>query len=112
MQRLCFSLAGVFGLAAVGLAAIGAHLPMDAPEMVRSVAMLLGWHAPALIGLGLWNRRQGFLVAGVLALGMILFAGAVLFRAFGGTSLGPVAPAGGMVLMAGWALLALLAWRR
>lgn len=112
MQRLCFSLAGVFGLLAVALAAVGAHLPLEAPAMVQSVAMLLGWHAPALIGLGVWNRRQGYLVAAVLAAGMALFAGAVLYRAFTGISLGPVAPMGGTILMAGWALLAVVAWRR
>lgn len=112
MQRLCFSLAGVSGLLAVALAAIGAHLPLDAPEMVRSTAALLGWHAPTLIALGVWNRRQGFLVAVVLAAGLTLFSAAVLIRAFTGTSLGPVAPIGGTVMMIGWALLAVLAWRR
>jgi len=112
MQRLCFSLAGVSGLLAVALAAVGAHLPLEAPEMVRSVAMLLGWHAPALIALGVWNRRQGFLVAAVLVLGLAIFSGAVLYRASTGVSLGPVAPTGGMILMGGWALLAALAWRR
>ncbi|WP_421988825.1 DUF423 domain-containing protein [Roseococcus sp.] len=112
MQRFCFSLAGVFGLLAVGLAAIGAHAALDSREMVQSVALLLGWHAPALIGFGLWNRRHGFLTAGMLVLGMILFAGAVLYRAFTGISLGPVAPTGGTILMLGWALLAVTAWRK
>lgn len=112
MQRTCLSLAGVFGLLAVGLAAIGAHAALESRDMVQSVAALLGWHAPALIGLGLWNRRQGFWVAAILAVGMALFAGAVLYRAFTGISLGPVAPTGGTLLMAGWALLAVIAWRR
>jgi uncharacterized membrane protein YgdD (TMEM256/DUF423 family) len=40
------------------------------------------------------------------------FCGAVWWGALGGAPLGPVAPAGGMALMAGWALLALAALRR
>ena len=38
-----------------------------------------------------------------------MFCGAVWWGALGGASLGPVAPTGGMLLMAGWALLALAA---
>ncbi|WP_424813479.1 DUF423 domain-containing protein [Roseococcus sp. YIM B11640] len=112
MQRLCLSLAGISGLLAVGLAALGAHAALDAREMVQSVAALLGWHAPALIGLGLWNRRQGFVVAMVMALGLALFSAAVLVRAFTGTSLGPAAPIGGTLTIAAWAILAVVAWRR
>ena len=63
MQRFWFSAAGVCGFLAVGLAAIAAHVALDSRAMVQSVAMLLGWHAPALIGLGLWQRRQGAWVA-------------------------------------------------
>lgn len=112
MQRLCFSLAGVSGLLAVALAALGAHLPLDAPDLVRTVSLLLGWHAPALIGLGAWNRKQGFWVAGVLAAGLALFSAGVLVLAFTGISLGPVVPIGGTTMMIGWALLAVLAWPR
>lgn len=112
MQRIWFSAAGLCGAMAVGLAAISAHVALDSRAMVQSVAMLLGWHAPALIGLALWQRRQGDWVAGVLLAGLTLFGGAVLVRAFAGISLGPVAPTGGMMMIAGWLLLAVLAWRR
>jgi uncharacterized membrane protein YgdD (TMEM256/DUF423 family) len=110
MQRIWFSAAGLCGALAVGLAAIAAHVALDSRAMVQSVAMLLGWHAPAFIGLGLWGR--GGLVAAVLLTGLTLFSGAVLIRAFLGVSLGPVAPIGGMTMIAGWLLLAVLAWRR
>lgn len=110
MQRFWFSAAGLCGALAVGLAAIAVHVALDSREMVRSVAMLLGWHAPALIGLALWPR-SGW-VPGVLLAGLTLFSGAVLIRAFMGISLGPVAPIGGMTMIGGWLLLAVIAWRR
>lgn len=110
MQRFWFSAAGVCGALAVGLSAIAAHVALDSRAMVQSVAMLLGWHAPALIGLALWQRRN--LVPGVLLAGLALFSGAVLLRTFAGVSLGPVALVGGMAMIAGWLLLVVLAWRR
>lgn len=110
MHRFWFTTAGLCGALAVGLAAIAAHVALDSRLMVQNVAMLLGWHAPAFIGLGLWPR--GGVVAGVLLAGLALFSGAVLLRAFLGVSLGPVAPIGGLTMIAGWLLLAVLAWRR
>ena len=104
MQRIWFGAAGLCGALAVGLSAMGAHVALESRAMVQSVAMLLGWHAPALLALGLWPR--GGLVAGVLVAGLALFSGAVLLRALTGISLGPVAPLGGMTLIAGWLLLA------
>ncbi len=112
MQRFWFSMGGLCGALAVGLSAIAAHVALDSRAMVQAVAMLLGWHAPALIALGLWNEQRGNWVAGVLLLGLTLFGGAVMFRAFAEVSLGPVAPIGGMTMMGGWLLLAVLAWRR
>lgn len=110
MQRFWFSAAGLCGALAVALAAIAAHADLESRGMVQNVAMLLGWHAPAFIGLGLWGRAAA--VASLLLAGLTLFSGAVLIRAFAGVSLGPVAPIGGMTMIAGWLLLAILAWRR
>lgn len=42
---------------------------------------------------------------------MVLFCGAVYAQGFTGTSLGPVAPTGGTLLMLGWLLLGLSALR-
>lgn len=106
MQRAWLCAAGICGALAVGLAAIAAH----AAPGVQNVAMLLGWHAPAFMGLALWQR--GNAVAALWLAGLLLFSGAVLVRAFLGVSLGPVAPIGGITLIAGWLLLAMLAWRR
>ena len=55
---------------------------------------------------GVESGHKGF------ALGLLLFCGGVYAGAIGGTSLGPMAPTGGMTLMAGWALLLAAAVKR
>jgi uncharacterized membrane protein YgdD (TMEM256/DUF423 family) len=112
MQRIWFLSAGLAGCAAVALAAIGAHAAGEARGMVDSVAMILGWHAPALLALGVWNARGGHVAASLMLAGVTLFAGAVLLRAFAGVSLGPVAPIGGFAMLAGWLALGVVALRR
>lgn len=110
MQRLCLTAAGIAGFLGVMLAAMAAHGAPDRAAMLGQVATLLGWHAPAFIAIGLWGRAP--LVPALWALGLVLFCGAVLTRAFAGLSLGWTAPIGGTTLMIGWLLLALAAWRR
>lgn len=115
MHRLWILLGALAGLGAVALSAWAAHAAprlLDAARMAmldRAITMQ-GWHALALLAAGLWaERRGGWLpqaAAAALALGMLLFCGAVYAVAIGGVPLGPVAPAGGMLMMAGWALLA------
>ena len=98
------------GFLAVLLAAAGAHLGLGEAEgrMLASVTMLLGFHAPALIAVGVWGAWRGGLLLG---LGLLLFSLAVLSRVFAGISLGPVAPIGGFAMMGGWLWLAMLALR-
>lgn len=118
MHRLWIALGALAGLVAVALSAWAAHaaprlLDEARQAMLSTGLQMLGWHALALLGAGLWAQRRGgrmpHLAAGALALGMLLFTGAVLTRALAGVSLGPVAPAGGMLMLLGWALLALSA---
>jgi uncharacterized membrane protein YgdD (TMEM256/DUF423 family) len=69
-----------------GIAALGAALALNAG---------LAWRPLALAG-----------VIGLIA-GAVLFAGDVSLRAFAGQRLFPMAaPAGGMILIAGWVVLA------
>lgn len=122
MHRLWIAFAALAGLAAVALSAWAAHAAprlLEPPQLasLRNGITMQGWHALALFGAGLWAERRGgmlpHLAAGAFALGLLLFCGAVYAAAFGRLSLGPVAPTGGMLLMAGWALLFLSAvWRR
>ena len=111
------ALGGLAGLLAVAAAAGVAHLPVEAGEAraVASAVQMQGWHALALLGCGFWGARGGRLAhaaGAAFALGTLLFCGTVYAGALGGPHLGLLAPAGGSLLMLGWALLGLSALRR
>ena len=120
MYRLWLIIGALAGLVAVGLSAWAAHgLParLDAARMagVQNELTMQGWHALALLVAGLMaerGRRLAHFASGAFLAGMILFCGAVWVGALMGQSLGPVAPTGGMLLMLGWALLALAVAKR
>lgn len=120
MHRLWMFLGALTGLVAVALAAWAAHGAPAALEgaprrAVESALTIQGWHAPALILAGLMaerGRHLAHLAGFAFALGTAAFCGAVWWGALGGAALGPVAPTGGTLLMAGWAVLALAALRR
>jgi uncharacterized membrane protein YgdD (TMEM256/DUF423 family) len=118
MTRLWIGLGALAGLLAVASAAVAAHgLESIGPVrlgMVRSADQMLGWHALALLFCGLWAPRGGRLAdaaGAAFTLGLLLFCGAVDTLALTGTSLGLLAPIGGTLLMLGWALLLVSAWR-
>jgi uncharacterized membrane protein YgdD (TMEM256/DUF423 family) len=120
MHRLFLFLGALLGLTAVGLSAWAAHgapvrLDPGRLAMLRSGIEMQGWHALALLAAGLWaERRAGLLprLAGLaFVLGTLAFCGAIYAAAILGISFGPVAPLGGSLLMAGWALLAASAVR-
>jgi uncharacterized membrane protein YgdD (TMEM256/DUF423 family) len=110
MQRLWIVLGGLAGFAAVAAAAVGAHaVTAEARPLIASAAQMQGWHALALVAVGLWSPTGGRLAhaAGIaFLLGMVLFCVGVDYQAFTGVSPGPVAPTGGILLMIGWLLLA------
>lgn len=118
MQRLWIGLGALAGLGAVAMSAVSAHalggLSPAAVAMVRSGIEMQGWHALALLGVGLWAPRGGRLAdaaGAVFTVGMLLFCGAVYALGLGGIGLGSVAPVGGTLLMLGWALLGVSALR-
>jgi uncharacterized membrane protein YgdD (TMEM256/DUF423 family) len=118
VRRFWIVIGSIFGLTAVGMAAVAAHRlsSMDpAPmHMVQSAIQMQGWHALALLATGIWAPRGGWLAdaAGTaFAAGVLLFCGAVYAVALFGLSLGPLAPIGGTTLMIGWALLGVSALR-
>ena len=103
--------AGLLGFGGVAAAAAGAHATGD-PRLGGSVALICLTHAPVLLALGLQARTR--LLLGLSAL--LLFIGAALFstdiamRVFGYGRLFPMAaPTGGVVMLAGWTVLALSA---
>jgi uncharacterized membrane protein YgdD (TMEM256/DUF423 family) len=123
MARVFLALGGVFGFLTVLMAAISAHaLPgrLDAKglEAVRSAVQMQGWHAIALVLTALWMLRAGPAALGLalyagwaFAIGTVLFSGSIYAGALAGLRLGPRAPTGGLLLMAGWLLLTASALR-
>jgi uncharacterized membrane protein YgdD (TMEM256/DUF423 family) len=118
--KLWIVIGGLTGAIAVAMAAAAAHaLPgrLDAHGMdiVRSGIQMQGWHALALLAVGLWVPRGGVLAncaGAAFAVGLVLFCGAVYLLALAGIETGPAAPVGGVSLMIGWLLLAASALRR
>jgi uncharacterized membrane protein YgdD (TMEM256/DUF423 family) len=112
VERLWVGVGAVCGLLAVGMGALAAHglsgLGAERLQMVRSAVQMQGWHALALLACGLWAPRGGRLVdwaGAAFATGLVLFCGGVYGLALGGLPVAVLAPVGGTLLMAGWALL-------
>lgn len=102
------ALAGLLGVVASAAAAHGGGV-----DSLKTAAQFLLFHAPAVIGLvalvatGAVHRGLIRLAGGALLLGLALFCGDLALRALLATPLFPMAaPAGGLVLMAGWLLAA------
>lgn len=116
--RLWLAAGALLGGLAVAAAAYAAHAPID-PARARALAsavQMQGWHALALVAVGLLGLLLpgGALLhaaAALFLLGVLLFCGAVYVPLFGGPSLGMTAPVGGTALMLGWLALAVAALR-
>ncbi|GJD50117.1 hypothetical protein OPKNFCMD_2854 [Methylobacterium crusticola] len=113
-DRALVVLAALAGVLGVALAAAAAHLD-NAPSLLTAAQFLL-FHAPALLGLAALAagaRTHPAVTRGAafaLALGLALFSGDLALRALAQRPLFPMAaPAGGLLLMLGWALTAVAA---
>ncbi|PYE45266.1 uncharacterized membrane protein YgdD (TMEM256/DUF423 family) [Rhizobium sp. PP-F2F-G20b] len=99
--------AGLFGLSGVALAAAASH-GAD-PRLLGGASAMCLAHAPALLALaGLGSRLRLAPAAGAaMVLGTAIFAGDLVLRHGAGHGLFPMsAPLGGMLMMLGWALIA------
>lgn len=108
--RFFIAIAGLTGAAGVALSAIAAHRT-ELTNLGTAANMLL-FHAPAFLALGVLAtnrlRRGG---GWALALGLALFAGDLVSRAFLGGRLFPMAaPSGGVLMIAGWLVIGLSAF--
>jgi uncharacterized membrane protein YgdD (TMEM256/DUF423 family) len=113
-ERLIGLGAGLAGLLGVGLSAAAAHLAPGAT--LETAARFLLVHGAALAGIAALlagsavRRGVARLAAGAMLLGLVLFCGDLTSRALLQSPLAPMAaPAGGIVLMLGWALLGIAA---
>lgn len=111
LDRVLLALGALAGLLGVAASAAAAHV--SGVDSLKTAAQFLLFHAPAILGLvalsasGGTHRLLTRLAGSALVLGLMLFSGDLALRALHGTPLFPMAaPAGGMVLMAGWLLAA------
>ncbi|WP_374238718.1 MULTISPECIES: DUF423 domain-containing protein [unclassified Thiocapsa] len=104
------------GLVTVALGAFGAHGLRDivSPERLANWATAtdyLGLHALAILACGLWllQRPDDRLVhgaAGAFLVGILLFSGSLYALVLTDQrAIGMITPIGGVLLLAGWALL-------
>ncbi len=114
MHRIWIALGSLAGLSGVAMAAYAAHglpgrLDPASLDMVRSGVQMQLWHALALVLCGVWAAGRGGALAdwagAAFVLGILGFCGAVYALGLGGVRVASLAPVGGVLLMAGWALL-------
>jgi len=119
VNRTLLTVAGVLGLTAVMLGAFGAHGlrerlgPMI--EVYRTGVLYHLVHALAALAVALAadRLRRPRLIVGLFGAGVAIFSGTLYLLAITGlTWLGAITPIGGLLLMAGWALLLVEGFRR
>ncbi len=115
MLQTLTGIAALFGCAGIIFAAAGAHAKPGTG--LDSAGYMLLFHASAVIAACAGIAVRADQPAGrdrgciVLLVGVALFSGDLALRAFAGHRLFPMAaPAGGIVMIGGWALLALAAF--
>jgi uncharacterized membrane protein YgdD (TMEM256/DUF423 family) len=119
--RILAPLAALYALLAVVLAALGAHLLQtqadDSQKLWETASQMHMFHAAALLGVAaLAHIRNSILIdiSGlIIAAGALLFCGSLYLRSSGFDLLpGPITPAGGLIIMLGWAVLILTLVRK
>lgn len=107
-MRLPAALAALHGAIAVAAGAFAAH-GLDDARASELLNIGARWEVVAALAGVLAITRRAPLAAWAFVLGGFFFAGSLYALAFGAPSVfGAVAPVGGSLLIAGWALLA---WR-
>lgn len=116
-RRFLVLLAGLMGASGVAAAAAGAHMNPDPNLLTAAYFLMFG--APAVIGAVALAAARGpewslaTSGAAVIALGTVLFSGALAARALWGIVIFPMAaPTGGTMLILGWLVLGLAAFER
>jgi uncharacterized membrane protein YgdD (TMEM256/DUF423 family) len=121
MERTWFAVGSILAALAVAAGAFGAHglenrLSADDLDTYQTAARYHMYHALGLLAVAYAAHRFGgglVSAAGWLFIaGIILFSGSLFLLALSGIKiLGAVAPIGGVCFLAGWACLAVAAWR-
>lgn len=111
MDRVLIATGAAAGLGAVALSAVASHMAMEpaANLMLRDAVQMQGWHALAL----LFAAQFGAFRAGwAFVIGMVLFCAPIYALVFFGLKFTFIAPYGGTMLMLGWGLLGIAAFKR
>ena len=101
----------------IGLGAFGSHGLRHILEPVQlewwhTAVQYQMWHALGLIGLGASRVERLTLPVTLLTLGTLIFSGTLYLLALTGLHwLGMITPIGGLLMMAGWLVVAWRAWR-
>ena len=109
--RFWTAMAGLLGLCGVALGAVAAHAVADAhaAQMLSQAAAYQIMHAVALLALSLMPgtlpARGAGAAKGAFLLGILGFSGGLALKYLGGPDVGAVIPAGGILLMLGWAIV-------
>lgn len=121
MERLGVLLGAVLAGVAVAAGAFGAHglrgrLAPDMLAIFETGVRYQMYHALALLVVGLLASRAPTptltLAGWCFVAGVVIFSGSLYVLALTGTRwLGAITPLGGLAFLAGWALLAMAAWR-
>ena len=104
----------VLGGLAVALGAFGAHglkarVDAEALGWWQTAVQYQIWHALAILALGLSGQTWGRLPSWLFTAGALIFSGTLYAMALGAPSwFGAITPIGGVLMIAGWAVLA---WR-
>lgn len=113
MSRLAataLAVAGLSGLAGVGLGALAAHgLNPTQKDLIETASRYALWHSLAICAAALahdrvsgWARRLFAAAAAFFAAGIVAFSGSLVSLALNGKS--GAAPVGGTAFLIGWAL--------
>jgi uncharacterized membrane protein YgdD (TMEM256/DUF423 family) len=109
IQRILILAAGLCGAGGVALSAAAAH---GGGGNTSTAASFLLMHAPVFLAIGLTGANRLLCGGGLtLLVGLLVFAGDLLMRDHSGVRLFPMAaPASGMLLIAGWLIVAVSAF--
>ena len=119
--RASITAGAALGALAVMVGAFAAHalrarLAPESLALVDTGARYQLIHALALVAVGLvqaiWPSRSAVIAGCCFGVGVLLFSGSLYALALGAPrALGMVTPLGGLLLISGWGMTALAAWR-
>ena len=117
-SRVAGLAAAILSLAAIILAALGSHLiDMNGMQAIWQTALITHlFNAAALMGLAALLARSGSPAlkwgTWLIVFGTVVFCGSIYLHVITGYMVPKVTPSGGLLMMAGWALVVLAFLRK